>query len=40
MTLKEIVDTVFCIRCGRRSRVKNGVAKCQLCGSYAVKLER
>lgn len=39
MNQKVKVDTVFCNRCGRRSKVKNDIAKCRWCGSLAVKLE-
>jgi hypothetical protein len=38
MTIKEKLDTVFCLRCRRRSRIKV-IAKCSVCGSYAVRLE-
>lgn len=38
MTIKEKLDTVFCIRCNRRSRIRI-IAKCKHCGSYAVRFE-
>lgn len=39
MNIKEKLDTVVCLRCRRRSRIKV-VAKCGHCGSYAVRIEK